>query len=145
MQIADALHGGHNTFGSLIYPSVSVVKHEEVVVTTLDSALEEHQVRNVAVAKIDVEGGEVAVLRGASELLTVKRPIIMMELQQESLAAQGTSTEELLEIVRGAGYSVFCYAEAGPQWIRLFDELNDGGSQNIVAIPSERTEDVNLR
>jgi hypothetical protein len=49
--------------------------------------------------KIDIEGGEVEALRGASKTLTERRPAILLEVH-------GTDIEwDCLEILRGAGYA----------------------------------------
>jgi hypothetical protein len=50
-----------------------IVRVEEVYITTLDHLLKELGVDHVDVLKINVEGAELEVLKGAKEVLTSKR------------------------------------------------------------------------
>lgn len=65
---------------------------------TLDGLLEGRA--GPTLLKIDVEGAEVAVLRGAPQLLRDIRPRILCEVSQES-------REEVTGILRGAGYILY--------------------------------------
>jgi FkbM family methyltransferase len=57
--------------------------------------------------KIDVEGGERRVLRGATDLLRSHRPIIYFECQATSLARQGETPDAVWTDLRQAGYRMF--------------------------------------
>jgi FkbM family methyltransferase len=52
----------------------------EVPVTTVDAAVREHDLRMPDVIKIDVEGAEIDVLRGALETIRRSRPLIVVEV-----------------------------------------------------------------
>ena len=52
----------------------------EVPVTTLDAAVADNQAGPVDLIKLDVEGVECAVLRGATRLLREQRPVIFLEV-----------------------------------------------------------------
>jgi FkbM family methyltransferase len=67
--------------------------------TTLDRALGDRLVRLV---KVDVEGAEVAVLRGATKLLASDADWII-EIEPAHLARQGTSSEDLVDVLRSSG------------------------------------------
>lgn len=54
-----------------------------VPVTTVDAAVAEHGL-SPAVVKIDVEGGEVAVVRGMAETLSSARPTVLVEVSEKS-------------------------------------------------------------
>jgi hypothetical protein len=62
--------------------------------------------------KIDVEGGEGRVLRGADRLLREHRPIIYFECQVAPLARQGQTADEVWDNLAQAGYGLFA-SEAG--------------------------------
>jgi FkbM family methyltransferase len=70
----------------------------EVPMTTLDAEWQALGRPEVSVLKIDVEGGELEVLQGASELLAAQRPAILLEAWGE---AQRGPIDELLI---GVGY-----------------------------------------
>lgn len=57
--------------------------------------------------KIDVEGGDAGVLRGAAELLRRYRPILYFECQAASLARQGETPAGVWRELARAGYQIF--------------------------------------
>jgi hypothetical protein len=62
---------------------------------------------SVQLVKIDVDGFECEVLRGATALLRDSRPIFMMELSPYVLGEHGSSLEELLSFFVPNGYRFF--------------------------------------
>jgi FkbM family methyltransferase len=72
---------------------------------TLDGALAEVGVGRVDFVKMDVDGHECAVLRGATDTLR-QGPRILMELAPYVLDEAGASIEELVEILGAAGYAL---------------------------------------
>ena len=87
---------------------------------------------NIALVKIDVEGAELAVLRGMVECLRNKRPYILVEVTHQFLEEMGDSEQTLLAYLQGFGYN--CYVidndeiellssrknPLPPQWNALF-------------------------
>lgn len=77
---------------------------------TLDSLLHTGVIRPPGLLKIDVEGSELAVLQGASEILAEARPAVVVETHT---AALETAVAELLI---GAGYDVRIVGQR--RWLR---------------------------
>jgi FkbM family methyltransferase len=59
------------------------------------------------IIKIDVEGAEMDVLRGASSLLKQARPLLFLELHPTKLAGFSSSVPEIVEYLGQAGYSFY--------------------------------------
>jgi FkbM family methyltransferase len=76
-------------------------------VTTLDSYLEASRVARVDFVKLDVDGFECHVLRGGIRSLSSHKPTILMELVPHLLPEHYSSIDELLQILRAAGYKLF--------------------------------------
>ena len=74
---------------------------------SLDSVLTELADRKVALVKLDVDGFECDVLRGATSLLRDVRPIFVMELSPYVLEEHGTSLEQLLSFFVPNGYAFY--------------------------------------
>jgi FkbM family methyltransferase len=140
LRIADATHAGQNTFGDFIYSGVGILEETEVVATTLDSLLEALGVQRVDFVKIDVEGAERAVLRGSTRLLESDRPIIQLEVQERSLAAQGASTSDLFSLLEDRRYEILVYDDVSGRPARAGGAAPVG--LNVLAVPAERVADV---
>ncbi len=78
---------------------------EEVHQITLDSYIDEKKILKVDLIKIDVEGYELEVLKGAKNTLQKFRPVLLLEFDSLNLKKQGSSPEELLNFLKSAGYN----------------------------------------
>lgn len=79
----------------------------DVAITTLDSFFSKnYSSQSLDFIKIDVEGFEMSVLRGAQRTLERYRPTLFVEVDDENLREQGSSSEELIEYLRSFGYSI---------------------------------------
>ena len=67
--------------------------------------------------KIDVEGGEAGVLRGATRLLANHAPVLWMEVNPSSLAAASASPAASGALLRGYGYR-YWRGRALERWLR---------------------------
>ena len=56
--------------------------------------------------KIDVEGYEVRVLRGAEETINRCRPVMLIEVNSTALERAGSSQQELIELILSYGYNI---------------------------------------
>jgi FkbM family methyltransferase len=107
----------------------------EVEVTTVDeiaAGISNH----VRLVKVDVEGAELRVLRGAAHLLEGSRPDFIIELEPDHLARQGCSVPEVQAVFDDAGYLGYAIGDrlepiSGP-WRR------PQGDPNILLRPRER-------
>lgn len=75
-----------------------------VPVTTLDAWYQQANYPAISVLKMDVEGGELAALKGAKALLARERPALLLEIVEEHLQRFGSSCSELFEWLDGMGY-----------------------------------------
>ncbi len=73
---------------------------------TLDEFVRKENISKVDLVKIDVEGFETNVLKGASYTCTSFHPVLFVEVDRQNLHRQGSSAEELHEIIRKYGYSI---------------------------------------
>jgi FkbM family methyltransferase len=82
---------------------------EQAQARSLDSILSERADRKVQLVKLDVDGFECDVLRGATAMLRDAHPIFVMELAPYVLEERGSSLEQLLSYFLPNGY--FFYDE----------------------------------
>lgn len=78
------------------------VRRVEVPVTTIDAMFDTRTAR-IGAIKIDVEGHEMAVLRGAGTVIAEDRPVVVVECEQRHL--KDGKVASLFETMASAGYS----------------------------------------
>ena len=77
----------------------------------LDSIVERRELPAPTVLKLDIEGAEMLALQGAARLLHGEAPprLLFLEVHDGFLPAFGSSAEEVLALVHGAGYQDVMY------------------------------------
>lgn len=85
----------------------------ETPMTTLDKVVRERNFENVAMLKIDVEGAELFVLRGAVELLRASRPVVYAEFHQPLMIANGTTFEAIAAFCEDLAYEMLFFTADG--------------------------------
>jgi len=90
---------------SLRPPAYTSGKSFVVPSLTLDAYVREHgDVPDLI--KIDVEGAEISVLRGACNLLRERHPTLIVEIDRLNQPRFGFTADDLLEELKGFGYSI---------------------------------------
>lgn len=77
-----------------------------VPTTTADAFCAGRALTRVDVMKIDAEGAELRVLRGAARVLDTLRPVLLVELNADALARNGASTADVLDLLEAHRYDV---------------------------------------
>jgi FkbM family methyltransferase len=97
----------------------------------LDTIVSETGVSRVDVMKIDVEGAEFLVLKGAQETLALYHPVLLIELDDRLLKTFGTSSAEIIAFLRARGYTLHgSYDEAN------FEFYPDAATSKSVSLIS---------
>jgi FkbM family methyltransferase len=117
---------------SVGYPS-DVTETLTVRTEDLDSSLPDGYVPHLL--KIDVEGAEHLVLRGALGTLTTHRPLVLFEHQKSTAGHYGTGPQEMFDLLAGeAGMRIFDMDGSGPYTLERFSETYENGSRwNFLA------------
>jgi FkbM family methyltransferase len=89
----------------------------------LDSLISEDQIPPPDVVKMDIEGGEIAALSGATHMLTTSRPVLVIELHD--------TASPVANLLVRHGYETCLLGSAHPV-------EQSSGNTHMVAVPSER-------
>jgi FkbM family methyltransferase len=103
---------------------------------TLDSFVHEFGIERVDFIKLDIDGHECAMLRGAHAMLASLRPVILLELSPHQLDEAGGGIEELVDLLAAAGYTLHNIASRAPLPMNgavLRSLIPHGAGHNAVA------------
>lgn len=104
----------------------------EVLVTTLDNQLKD--VENIDLIKIDVEGFELHVLKGAERIISKNKPFIFIEINDPLLRSNETSPWEVLNLLKNNyGYIL---KSASDDTLITEDRNFDGIQLDVICYPS---------
>lgn len=78
----------------------------QVAMQTLDSYVEEKGVERIDAIKVDVEGYETNVVKGAAQSIARFKPVLFLELCDANLRGAGSSAQELVACLEGLGGKV---------------------------------------
>lgn len=97
----------------------------------LDAVLVESGIKHIDWLKIDVEGAELSVLRGARETLTRSRPRILIELNDDMCRLAGYTAHDIHQFLGDLGYQGY-YLSRTNKLIELDERKLDGSLLNAV-------------
>jgi len=108
-----------------------------VEVARLDDYIQQHDLARVDFVKMDVEGAELAVLKGATEFLGRQpRPVIFCEVQDMRTRAWGYPAREIVDFLRQRGFRWYFPSAGGDLRPLPTDQIEFDG--NFAAVPEER-------
>jgi len=100
--------GGHSLWNPAKHELNTLTRDNELItepvgMVTLDNVIDEP----VKLIKIDVEGCEFKVIKGALKLIKKYKPLIIIEANDFALEQMGTSTDEIFSFMSEIGYDVY--------------------------------------
>jgi FkbM family methyltransferase len=127
---------GPNSF-SLGQPESTGNGSEQVVTVSLDEVIRKEEAVRLGFIKLDVEGAEEMVLRGARRTITEWNPTILFEINVAATKQLGLEPHGAWELLRAWGYRFFSFAGCG-DLRELKGRLISFPIQNVIAVHSRR-------
>lgn len=101
--------------------------------TTLSSLVEEHAVSRIALLKVDVEGFEMQVLRGADAILD-RVDCIYIEVLEHTLRKFDASTSDVLALLKSHGFKCYYFKDDRSNVVAVTDQVQLGSLQNELEL-----------
>jgi hypothetical protein len=126
---------GAPTGNAVSYPvSADAPERELAPLTTLDAFAARESLERCDLVKIDVEGGELAVLHGGEQLVARCRPLVVLELNQYWMRRFGWTIDDLQSFADTHAYRVLRwdgarFRESPAAWEEL---------ENVALVPRDQ-------
>jgi FkbM family methyltransferase len=104
-----------------------------VQVVKIDTYVKSKKITKVDFMKIDIEGAEFPVLKGAEYVLSNYSPILMFELQETHTKYFGYSPDDLMLYLKKIGYVIFEIRFSNEVMLRKVTEFRDIANYNFLA------------
>jgi len=103
---------GKGAYSSIERPNIAESCTEiKVVTTTIDSFLTSNEIKRIDTMKIDVEGAELLVLKGAEKAIESFKPFILMEVSDRRTSSFGYHSVEICNWMQSKGFVLFIINE----------------------------------
>jgi FkbM family methyltransferase len=110
---------------------------ETVSVITLDEFADAQNIQAIDFLKIDVEGGEFCLLKGARRLLSQSpNVIVMFESEEDWCQRSGCKPEDSFELLKGLGFSLYSWSKRLQNWVADEQELSKSRTVWAAKSPS---------
>jgi FkbM family methyltransferase len=113
---------------NLYTPGDAQTRRQVCRLVTLDNFFREQDLAPPQLIKMDVEGAELAALRGAEKIIADARPLLLLEMEEKNLLAAGASKAAIQTFLKGLGYRA-AFLRKG-RW-HLIEDVAHATSRNI--------------
>jgi FkbM family methyltransferase len=136
---------GKGSYSSLRPPVESIRTRKKLIqvpVIDLDSYVHRNNIQHIDFIKIDVEGGELDVLKGGLMVLRKLRPIVMCEIADIRTQQWGYNASNIYKFLEKYGYLWFQIASDGKLLPSKVKERYDPNWENLIAVPREKLTEI---
>lgn len=119
------------------YDNNSKTRKISVPVKKLDDYVSVNRIKKIDFIKMDVEGAEYLVLKGAESVLKQYSPVILLELQDVHTKCFGYSPEELINYLGDLGYHLYEIDEKEFGSVKKLISFENTNNYNFLALKND--------
>ena len=131
---------GYSGLRTRIYDYPTRIERIPVRVSTLDHTFRDASA--IDYIKIDAEGGELAILRGATSVIDRFSPVVTFEFGANTLANYGVTVEDMAEFWQNKPYRLFDIVGRPLSREAFVESSKRQEVWDYIALPKERTEEI---
>ena len=119
--------------GSLVNLENQVTKlSQETSTITLDDFVKEHDIKNIDLMKIDIQGAEGHLLEGGQDLFNRLSPDLLIEISPTDLSCAGLNSRGLCRMIENYGYHIYTIKGGSVERLVYADRVSaDFSSSNV--------------
>jgi len=95
----------YNSLGN--EPMRKIIKTEKISVVTIDDFVKENNIKKVDVIKVDTEGAEYLVFKGADKTLRKHKPVLLFEYNRSVVKGYSNSLGDLTDLIKSLDYALY--------------------------------------
>ena len=103
---------GDNSNSLVSYVADRETHGEEINVVSIDSFIEQMNIKKVGFIKIDAEGAEFDVMTGAAKTLQNHRPVVILAIHPSPILSKGDKLEDIYDFIEQLNYSISYHGKA---------------------------------
>ena len=128
-------YGGSSSLRTGAAPGQHLTAETSVEIKTLDDYVKQNLITNVRLVKMDIQGSEIDVLRGARSFLTASNPpILYVEIEQVANAAFGYGVNDLLNSIIDLGYELYSWRDNGLVKVYSQTDIPTDGHDDVICL-----------
>ena len=112
---------------------------EQIKIVRADTYLEDNNIQNIKLIKVDVEGFEIAVLEGMHESLNRNRPIVVFEMSRQT--REKIREQQQMKSLFPKHYSAYCFKQfnksTGAYSLKPFHFDQENAAEDVIMLPDE--------
>jgi len=136
---------GKGSYSSLRRPAESVRARKKLIqvpTSDLNSYVHHNNIKNIDFIKIDVEGGELDVLKGGLGILNRLHPVIMCELADIRTRQWGYMASDIFSLLRRYGYTGFRITPNSTLKFAEQKEKYEPDWENLIMVPKQKLKEI---
>lgn len=125
----------------------SLKKTGEAIISldALDHFVRNHSLNPPDLIKIDIEGAELSMLKGATKTIAAHRPVIFIEYSHNTAKDAGYREDAIVEELSKYGYVLYgLSSDDAVLDLITFENLNADSVANLIAVPPYLSEKIEL-
>ncbi len=135
--------GGASSLKSGAWTGHEESRVSDVTIKHLGSFFRSEGIKQVGLIKIDVQGAELDVLKGARALLEGEHPpMLYVEVEEDALRAFNYSRANLIKLICDFGYEMYCWRNFKLGRIVSVKDLSDSGHDDVICFKGEWHDEI---
>ena len=127
----------NSIYANKVMNESNVINGEECEIVTLDDFIDKNDIKKVDFIKIDAEGHDLNVLKGANKTILKHKPILQVEAIDYILQLAGLTVDDLINYIKTLDLYDIYYFTKNSRSIKKVEGKNYPRGMNLLLIPKK--------